>query len=316
MKIVGLKMVLHFVFVLCCLLSFVDDAIAGEEKFLLAFLPGPFSNASQAYAAKMFERHGDEFGFDVKVFATGDSELQAENVRKFVADGAAAIVINPNDIVAIVPALKKAKEAGVVVALFSSDLPDKLANARDIFCGVDDTVAGEVAAKAFIDKFPDGAKIVEIGGQNGHDAQLKRYQGFHKLIDNSNIEVLASQNCNGWSTEDAKKIMEEFIMAFGNEIEGVFCHWDNGATGIIQALEAEDIDDVYIVAVDGCCNGFKQILAGKQSVTIAQNIENIAIATMDLVKKKLHDEDVTEVNFIPFETVTSENINEHETPQW
>ena len=55
-----------------------------------------------------------------------------------------------------------------------------------------------------------------------------------------------------------------------------FCHWDNGAAGVIQALENAGMKDVYLVAVDGCRAGFKQVLDGKQSITIAQSFENIA----------------------------------------
>lgn len=46
-------------------------------------------------------------------------------------------------------------------------------------------------------------------------------------------------------------IMEDFIVKYGDKIDAVFCHWDNGATGVINALENANMDGVYIVAVDG-----------------------------------------------------------------
>lgn len=304
--------------VVCLIIGSADIAQATSGYPVLAFLPGTLENESQAYAAKMFEKFGGDYGFNVIILDSpgGDSQIQAENVNKCVSDGVKVIVVNPNDIVSIVPSLKKAKEAGVIVCLFSSDLLPTFTKYRDIFCGVDDTIAGEVAAKAFLDKFPEGAKIVEIGGQDGHDAQLKRNQGFHKIIDNSNIEVLATQNCSAWSKEDAKKIMAEFITAFGEEIDGVFCHWDNGATGIIQALENAEMEGVYIVGVDGCKNGFQQILDGKQSITIAQNFENISKKTMERARQLLDGAIIAAVNFIPLDTIGRDNISEYEMPEW
>ena len=318
MKKVSVVLVVKFVFVLSLIVSCIGVVNADDKKPVIAFLPGTLSNESQAYAAKMFERHGDEYGFDVVILDSpnADAQIQAQNVNNCIAQGVDAIAVNPNDINAIVPSLMEAKEAGVIVCLFSSDLPVQFSGIRDIFCGVDDTMAGEVAAKAFIDKFPNGAKIVEIGGQAGHDAQIKRYQGFHKVIDGSNIEVLATQNCDAWATNDAMTRMEDFIVKYGDEIQGVFCHWDNGAAGIIQACENAGMKDVYIVAVDGCRAGFQQILDGKQSVTIAQSFENISKKTLELAQAKLNGKTVTAVNFIPLETITAGNIKEYEMPEW
>ena len=318
MKKTSFVLVFNMFLVICVMLIGSDVAQAEGKKPVLAFLPGTLSNESQAYAAKMFERHGGEYGFDILVLDSpnADAQIQAQNVNNCIAQGVDVVAVNPNDINAIVPSLMEAKEAGVTVCLFSSDLPPQFAEVRDIFCGVDDTMAGEVAAKAFIKKFPKGARIVEIGGQAGHDAQIKRYQGFHKIIDNSNIEVLASQNCDSWSTNDAMTRMEDFITKFGDQIDGVFCHWDNGAAGVIQALENAGMHNVYLVAVDGCRAGFKQILDGKQDITIAQSFENIAKKTLECAQNKLNGKTYAAVNFVPLETVGKDNINNYEMPEW
>ncbi len=318
MKKLSVVSVLRLVFVLSIMLITSSIVQAGEKKPVMAFLPGTLSNESQAYAAKMFERHGAEYGFDILILDSpnGDAQIQAQNVNNCIAQGVDAIAVCPNDINAIVPSLMEAKEAGIVVCLFSSDLPEQFAEYRDIFCGVDDTMAGEVAAKAFLDKFPDGAKIVEIGGQAGHDAQIKRNQGFHKVIDGSNINVLATQNCDAWATNDAMTRMEDFIVKYGNEIQGVFCHWDNGAAGVIQACENAGLNNIYIVAVDGCRAGFNQILDGKQSVTIAQSFENMTKKTLEQAKNKLDGKSINAINFIPLETITASNIKSYEMPEW
>lgn len=313
-----ISVVMKVVVVACMLLASFGVAQAEDKKPVIAFLPGTLANESQAYAAKMFEKHGPAYGFDVIILDSpnADAQIQAQNVNNCIAQGVDVIAVNPNDINAIVPSLMEAKAAGIVVCMYSSDLPEQFAQIRDIFCGVDDTMAGEVAAQAFIDKFPNGAKIVAIGGQAGHDAQIKRYQGFHKVIDGSNIEVLATQNCDAWATNDAMTRMEDFIVKFGDEIDGVFCHWDNGAAGIIQALENANMKGVYLVAVDGCRAGFQQILDNKQDITIAQSFENITKKTLEQAKKKLAGEEVVAVNFIPLDTIGQHNIKDYEMPEW
>ena len=309
--------VLMCVVILCAMFAGFNSVRADEKKPVLAFL-GTLSNESKAYSAKMFKRHGDEYGFDILVLDSpnADAQIQAQNVNNCIAQGVDAIAVCPNDINAIVPSLMEAKEAGIVVCLFSSDLPEQFAEIRDVFCGVNDIMVGEVAAQAFMDKFPDGAKIVEVGGMAGHDAQIKRYQGFHKIIDNSNIEVLASQNCDSWATNEAMTRMEDLIVKFGDKIDGIYCHWDNGAAGVIQALKNAEMDDVFLVAVDGCRAGFKQVLDGQQDITVAQSFENMVKKTLECAQKKLQGEEVEAVNFIPLETISLNNIKNYEMPEW
>ncbi len=65
--------------------------------------------------------------------------------------------------------------------------------------------------------------------------------------------------------------MENMIVKHGKEIQGVFVHWDNGATGVIQAAKAAGISDLFIVGVDGNRAGYVQVKNGEQSVSIAQD---------------------------------------------
>ena len=82
--------------------------------------------------------------------------------------------------------------------MFSSDLPENKQDIRDFFVGVNDNQAGEAAAAAFIEKFPDGANIVEIGGQAGHDAQNKRHDGFNNALVGMDINVIDYKATQQW----------------------------------------------------------------------------------------------------------------------
>ena len=153
-------------------------------------------------------------------------------------------------------------------------MPEEAWDCRDFFVGVNDNEAGESAAQAFLDAFPNGAKIVEIGGQAGHDTQIKLMMDLMKKIQGTNIEVIAYQATSAWSTAEAMAIMEDFIVKYGDEIRWCFRHWDNGATGVIEAIKAANLNkDIYIVAVDGCRAGFDQVKDGTQAVTVMQDFE-------------------------------------------
>ena len=290
---------------------------AGEATYKAAFITQALSNESQAYAWKQFQQYCGEYGFTMDVFeGQNDVQNEAKAVSTCIAQGYDAIFINPSDINAIVPSLMEAKEAGVIVGMFSSDLPAESQQYRDFFCGVDDTMAGQTAGQAFVDHFPDGATIVEVGGQAGHDAQIKRHDGFVQAIEGSKITLLDSQNCSGWVTADAMAITEDFIVKYGDQIQGVFCHWDNGATGVLEALKNAGMTDVYVVAVDGCRAGYDQVKAGTQSVCIGQSFTNMAIKSLECAKAKLTGGTFEAINFIPLDVVTKDNIDTFPYPEW
>ena len=284
----------------------------------VAFIPGEMANPSQAFSAKMFQKYAADYGFEVVILdGKGDAQVQSQLVNNAVAQKLAAIYVNPNDINAIVPALMKAKAAGVIVGMFSSDVPSANADAaRDFFVGVNDLMAGEAAGQAFLNKFPNGAKIVEIGGQSGHDAQIKRHDGFEKRIAGSNIDVIDYKAPQQWDTNQAMAIMEDMIVKHGDAIEGIFCHWDGGVTGILNALDAAGIEGKFVVGVDGNKAGFDQVRSGKQSVTIMQNFEAFAKLTLEMTKTILDGGTVEPVNFVNLDIVDLSNIDNFTPPEW
>jgi ribose transport system substrate-binding protein len=178
-------------------------------------------------------------------------------------------------------------------------------------------MAGETAAQAFFDAFPNGAKVVEIGGQAGHDAQIKRHDGFNKAIAGTNIELLEYQATQQWATDQAMAIAEDMITKYGEEIDGIFCHWDNGVTGVANAIEAANLDkELFVVGVDGNRAGFQQVMDGIQDVTVMQNFETQAIKTLELTKKLLEGGSVDEINYVALDVVTPENIDTFTLPEW
>jgi len=294
------------------------DTAADGGMPKVAFIPGEMANPSQAFSAKMFEKYAADYGFEVVILdGKGDAQVQSQLVNNAVAQKLTAIYVNPNDINAIVPALMKAKAAGVIVGMFSSDVPAANADAaRDFFVGVNDLMAGEAAGQAFLNQFPDGAKIVEIGGQSGHDAQIKRHDGFAKRINGSAIDVIDYKAPQQWDTNQAMAIMEDMIVKHGDDIEGIFCHWDGGATGILNALDAAGIEGKFIVGVDGNKAGFDQVRSGKQSVTIMQNFEAFAKLTLEMTKTILEGGTVEPVNFVNLDIVNLSNIDNFTPPEW
>jgi ABC-type sugar transport system substrate-binding protein len=290
---------------------------SAQAKVKAAFIISNMANESQAFSSKQFLKYGSEYGFDMYTFdAKGDTQAESQIVTNCIAQRFKVIFLNPNDINAIVPSLMKAKQAGLIVGMFSSDLAPANQKFRDFYAGVNDTMAGQQAADAFIKQFPNGAKIVEIGGQAGHDAQIKRHDGFNSTIKGTKIQVIDYKACQQWATDQAQTIMENDIVKYGKDIQGVFVHWDNGATGVIQAAKAAGISGLYIVGVDGNRAGYYQVKSGDQAVSIAQDFVVMTKKDLELAKAVVNGQKVQPINFVPLTVVDKSSIASFDPPEW
>jgi len=62
----------------------------------LVFLPGQLANPSQAFGWKMFQKHGEDYGFEVSVLdGKGDAQEQNKAINNAVAQGVDVMVVNP-----------------------------------------------------------------------------------------------------------------------------------------------------------------------------------------------------------------------------
>jgi hypothetical protein len=98
------------------------------------------------------------------------------------------------------------------------------------------------------------------------------------------------------------------ITKYGDKIQFIFCHWDNGATGVINALKAVNqpwANDVLIIGVDGNKTGFAAGQSWTNYISIAQNAETITSKVMEQsmlwIKK---DPAAVKENIIPFDIIT------------
>jgi len=299
--------------------SAAGSAASGDKPTLMFI--AQIDNPSQAFSWKMYQKNADKYGFDVKVCDNkGDVQQQTTCINDAVAQGVKAIAINPVDEAGYVPATKDAISKGVVVCLSMVPPAKEALDGSTCSVSVDDIKGGNTAAEAIIKAFPNGATGVEIGGQAGHVAATNRHTGFTEGIKGKNIQVLDYQQPSAWDTAEAQAIASDMITKYGDKIKFIFTHWDNGATGVINALKAANqpwTNDVMIIGVDGNKTGFQQVESWPNYISIAQNAETITSKVME-ESKLFIDKDPSAVkeNIIPFDIINKETIKNFTPPEW
>ena len=283
------------------------------------FITQSLTNASQAFSASEFERLMGGYNIELSI-AGGDVDDNIASIERAIADNMDVIFINPNDIYAVIPALERAREAGIIVGLVSSQPPEDTPDYPfDFFAGSDDVLGGIQAGQFVSSQFPNGANFVEVGGQAGHIAATSRHDGFRQGIA-ANIIELDSQFVPGpWVADEARGIMEDFIVMYGDQIDIVWCHWDHGAGGVIEAVIAAGIDptDIFIIGYDGNSTGYQQVQDGLQALSVGQSFTNMALESLRMARTMLDGGTVSnKLNWIPVDMVTLDTIDTFPWPAW
>ena len=286
-----------------------------------------------------------ELGIELKTYAgkiDGDSESQVAAIETCIADGAKGILLTPSDTKGIVPVVKQARDAGILV--IALDTPLEPIEAADATFATDNFLAGELIGKWAAATLGDKAKSARIAMLDLAVSQpsvgVLRDQGFMKGF---GIDL---GDPNKWGDEKDPRIVGHDVTA-GNEEGGrkamenlltkdpginvVYTINEPAAAGAYEALKSVGREkDVLIVSVDGGCPGVQNVKEGVIGATSQQypllmasmGIEAIAAWAKDGTKpqntpgKKFFDTGVSLVTDKPVAGVKSIDTKEGADKCW
>jgi fructose transport system substrate-binding protein len=231
------------------------------------------------------QAQADELGADLQSFAgkkDGDNESQVAAVESLIAAGAKGLMITPSDSKAIVPALDKARQAGLLV--IALDTQTEPADAADATYATDNYQAGLLIgqwAKGKFEKEGTEAKIAMLDlNPDGVSVDVQRDQGFlegfgidvgdpAQIGDESDARIVGHDVTDG--AEEGGRTAMENLLQKDPDINLVYTINEPAAAGAYQALKAAGRDkDVTIVSVDGGCPGVENVKAGIIGATSQQ----------------------------------------------
>jgi fructose transport system substrate-binding protein len=244
-------------------------------------------NNTNPFFVKMKEgaqSKGDEMGVDIQAFAgetDGDAAPQITAIENCMAAGVKGILITPsNDSVG--PALKKAREAGILVIALDTPLAD--ADAQDMTFATDNFEAGKLIGMWAKAKLGDAAKDAKIGmldiNKDNISVDVQRDTGFLVGfgIEVPDLTVMGSETdprvigheSSGANPEGGVTSVEN-LLAIEPNMNVVYTINEPAAEGAYQALKkAGKTDGVLIVSVDGGCPGIKSVKDGVIGATSQQ----------------------------------------------
>jgi ribose transport system substrate-binding protein len=189
--------------------------------------------------------------------AQSESNVNEEiNIVESAIDrGVKAIVLAPSDVTALVPVVKKAKDAGIPVVVIDSLLLGDKSNYVS-FLATNNDAAGRACAKALIDLVKaktgkDEGKIAVMSYVAGVGSEIGRVGGFKDYIaKNSKLEIVTTQ----YSNADMPTALNQTtnVLAANTDLVGIFGANEPTAIGMGRAIaQAGLTGKIVAIGFDG-----------------------------------------------------------------
>ena len=252
--------------------------------------------------------------------AGGDVARQIAQVEDLIQQGVDAIIIWPTNGEAVIPAVRKAHQAGIPVIVTNSNIAEAGFEFVRSFSGPDNITQGSRSAEIMCERFTalgiqDEAKVVQISGQPGYTTAIERQKGFDDHLPEvcPNVTVLETQP-GDWNREKSQQVMEAFLVKY-DDIDGVYSGDDNMGVGAMNAaLAAGRAEGITFVGATNFAVGYEAMAKGEYWGSIYQSPVDDAEAALKTAIDVLNGVEVPFLNYFDTPKITQDNMGDFTKP--
>ncbi len=252
--------------------------------------------------------------------AGGDVARQIAQVEDLIQQEVDAIIIWPTNGEAVIPAVRKASQAGIPVIVTNSNIAEAGFDFVASFSGPDNITQGSRSAEIMCDRFKElgiegEARVVQISGQPGYTTAIERAQGFEERLPEvcPDVELVETQP-GDWNREKSQQVMEAFLVKY-DDIDGVYAGDDNMGVGALNAARAAGrAGDITFVGATNFAVGYEAMEAGDYWGSIYQSPVDDAEAALQTAIDVLNGEEVPFLNYFDTPKITQDNMSEFTKP--
>lgn len=230
--------------------------------------------------------------------AQGDTARQRRQVKRLIEQDVDVLIILPADQDAASSLPEAAHRAGIPVIAY-----DRLIKNSDIdyYMTFDNIRVGELQARYITRRQPEGNYVL-LGGPtydyNSFLVRLGQLNVLQPLVKKGDVDIIYDKYVAEWKTEEARRLMKECLAENKDKpIDAVLAANDQLAAGAIQALEEAGLaGKVSVAGMDANLNALRNILNGKQTMTVYKPVKTLAAKTARAAVNLAKEGRITQIN--------------------
>jgi inositol transport system substrate-binding protein len=243
----------------------------------------------------------------------GSSPKQSADLRNAINQGVKGIVLSPNDVNALTPAVNEVIAAKIPLVTVDRTVMNPSEKVPHV--GADNVAGGAAMAEYVVKKFPDGARIIFLRGEPGSSPAIDRAKGALETLKaaGSKYQILVDQTAN-FRRDQGMTVTQNLLTSLGNPPDAIIASNDDMALGALQALQQAAIPKgkVTVVGYDALPEALASIRAGDMAATIEQSPGKQVRTAMEIIVKHLRDKTPMHDEVIKPFTVDKTNLDQAE----
>lgn len=295
----------------------MPSAAVADKKPRIGLIMKSLANeffATMAEGAKTHQSaHADQYELVVSgIKDERDIARQMALVEEMATGGVQAIVIAPADSKALIPALRRAVKAGVVVINIDNKLDPQLLEKENLaipFVGPNNRTGAEKVGDYLASKLSAGDAVAILEGLRTSENGRQRKEGFEAAMGKAKLTIVDSQSAE-WEMSQANTIATSMLSEHP-EIKGILAANDSMALGVVAAAKAMSREDLLIVGFDNITAVQAAIGDGKVLATADQHADQLAVFGIEAALQRIASPEapVSDVE-TPVDLVTAQSLRE------
>ena len=181
--------------------------------------------------------------------AKDNSEQQIQQIDSLVESGIDLLIVAPNQMSEVTPAIDRAYDKGIPVIVFERKTNSHKYTA---YVGADNYQMGHTMGEYVCQRLGGQGKVMVVTGLKGSSPAIDRHNGFRDAVKrHEGIDIVATLQ-GDWTKETAYAMVKEWLKTHPQEqIDMVFGMNDRTAMGARQAFEEQNRELPLFCGVDG-----------------------------------------------------------------
>ncbi|WP_321908620.1 MULTISPECIES: sugar ABC transporter substrate-binding protein [unclassified Paraburkholderia] len=220
-----------------------------------------------------------------------DTAAQIQIVEQMIVSKVDAIVLAPADSKALVPVVKKAVDAGIIVVNIDNKLDADVLKSKDLnvpFVGPDNRKGARLVGDYLAKRLKSGDQVGIVEGVSTTTNAQQRTAGFKDAMDAVGAKIVSTQS-GEWEIDKGNAVASAMLNEYP-DIKALLCGNDNMAIGAVSAVRAAGKQGkVYVVGYDNI-DAIKPMLKdGRVLATADQYAAKQAVFGIDTALKALKE---------------------------